>query len=174
MKKTVSLWQMAGFVFTAAAGTLLHFLFDWSGKSVVVALFAAVNESVWEHLKLLFYPMLIFAIVEYVFWGREASGFWCVKLIGILLSFAVVLTVYYTYTGALGVNADWLNIALFFIAAGAGFWAETKLLQRSISCGKWAILALLLLVTAFAIWTFSPPEIPLFQDPSTAACGLQK
>lgn len=173
MKKRISLWQMAGFIFTAVAGTLLHFLFDWTGENAIVAVFSAVNESIWEHLKLLFYPMLLFAVIEYFAWGREVASFWCVKLMGILLGFALIVTVYYTYTGALGVKADWLNIALFFLAAGAAYWAETKLFQRQISCGKWGILLIFLLAAVFTVWTFSPPQIPIFQDSLTGSYGFQ-
>ncbi|MBE7055804.1 MAG: hypothetical protein E7392_06810, partial [Ruminococcaceae bacterium] len=64
MKKTVSRWQLAGFIFTGIAGVILHFLFDWTGGSVLVAPFSAVNESIFEHMKLLFFPMLLFAFVE--------------------------------------------------------------------------------------------------------------
>ena len=59
MKKHIAYWQMTGFIFTGVVGTLLHFFFDWTGKNVIVALFSAVNESIWEHLKLLFYPTVI-------------------------------------------------------------------------------------------------------------------
>ena len=174
MKRTVPYWQMIGFIFTAVAGTLLHFLFDWTGENPVAALFSAVNESIWEHLKLLFYPMLLFAAIEYFVWGRETKGFWCVKLIGILLGFSLIVTVYYTYTGALGVKADWFNITLFFLAAGIAHWAQTKLFQRGICCGKWGILLIFLLAVLFTVWTFSPPQIPLFADPLTGSYGFQK
>lgn len=170
-------WQMAGFVFTAVAGTLLHFAFDWSGENVVVALFSAVNESIWEHLKLLFYPMFIFAVVEYFFWGREIESFWCVKLIGIILGFVLIVAVYYTYTGALGVKADWFNITLFFIAAAVVYWVETKLLQREISCligEKWAVAMIVVIAAVFTVLTFAPPHIPLLQDPITGTYGFQK
>ena len=177
MKKTVSLWQMVGFVFTAVAGTLLHFLFAWSGENVAVALFSAVNESIWEHLKLLFYPMLIFAAVEYFTWGKEEDSFWCTKLIGILTGFGLILAVYYTYTGALGIKADWFNITLFFLAAGVVYWLESKLFQRGISCpsgGRLAFALILLTVAAFVLLTFAPLHIPLFEDPLTGTYGFQK
>ena len=168
-------WQMAGFVFTAIVGTLLHFLFDWTDGNVAAALFSAVNESIWEHLKLLFYPMLIFAAVEYFFWGKEEASFWYIKLISILVGFGLIIGVYYTYTGALGVKADWFNITLFFIAAGVAFWLETKLLQRGFSCGignRWAFGVILLIAVAFMVFTFVPPQIPLFADPVTGSYGL--
>ena len=48
-------------------GTLLHFTYEWSGENNFVASFSAVNESTWEHLKLVFFPMLILGIIEYFF-----------------------------------------------------------------------------------------------------------
>ena len=175
MKKEIPYWQVVGFLFTAVVGTLLHFLFDWTGGSVAAALFSAVNESIWEHLKLLVYPMLLFALAEYWNWGREVQGFWCVKLLGILLGLGLIVAVYYTYTGALGIKADWFNITLFFLAAGLSYWVETKLFARNVSCpvsSKWWVSILVLLVAAFFLFTFFPPKIPLFQDPVSGTYGF--
>ena len=52
MKKSLTHWQIAGFFFVSVVGTLLHFLFEWRGESRLVALIAPVNESIWEHMKL--------------------------------------------------------------------------------------------------------------------------
>ena len=168
MKRAVSYWQMAGFIFTGVLGTFLHFLFDWTGGSTAAALISAVNESIWEHLKLLFYPMTLFAVIEYFFWGKDYKSFWCIKLIGTLTGLVLIPVLYYTYTGILGVSADWFNIAIFFIAAGAVYWVETKLFQKGFSCPmgtKPAVILLLLIGAVFIVFTFAPPEIPLFQDP---------
>lgn len=176
MKKTIPYWQMGGFIFTAAVGTLLHFFFDWTGGSVVAALFSAVNESIWEHLKLLFYPMVSVAAVEYFFWGKDTKDFWCVKLVGILIGLTLIPVVYYTYTGIWGVKADWFNITIFFIAAAVVYWAETKLFQRGFSCplgGKTAVFLIVLIAAAFTALTFVPPHIPFFQDPITGTYGFQ-
>ena len=72
-------------------------------------------------MKLLFYPMVLFALVEYGFWGKETPGFWKVKLPGILVGLTLIPVIYYSYTGILGVSADWFNIAIFFLAAGAAY-----------------------------------------------------
>ena len=177
MKKEISVWQMVGFLFTAVAGTLLHFLFDWTGENVAVALFSAVNESIWEHLKLLFYPMMAFAAAEYFAWGREKACFWSVKLLGVLTGIGLIVTAYYTYTGALGIKADWLNIALFFLAAGVSYWMETKLFQRGFSCriceGA-AVAALCAFAVLFTVFTFCPLHLPLFQDPGTGSYGFKE
>ena len=64
MSKKIKILEICGFIFTTSLGTLLHFMYEWSGKNSLVALFSNVNESTWEHLKLLFYPAFIFAIIQ--------------------------------------------------------------------------------------------------------------
>lgn len=175
MKKTISYWQTGGFVFTAAAGTLLHFLFDWTGGNGVVALFSAVNESIWEHLKLLFYPMVAYALLEYRYWGKDAASFWCIKLIGILFGLVFIPVAFYTYTGLLGIKADWVNIAIFFLAAGLVYRLESKLFQRDCACripAKAAVAVVCLLGAAFTVLTFWTPRIPFFADPITGTYGF--
>jgi len=175
MKETIPNWQIGGFIFTAVLGTFLHFLFDLTGGSMWSALFSAVNESIWEHLKLLYYPMVIVAVAEYFLWGKEQASFWCIKLIGILAGLAVIPVMYYTYTGSLGLSADWFNITIFFIAAGLVFWSETKLFQKEFTCRFPALLSvgiMMLIAVAFTVLTFAPPHIPLFQDPITGTYGF--
>ena len=177
MKKSVSSWQIAGFVFTSVMGVMLHFLYDFSGQNKVVAIFSAVNESIWEHLKLLFYPMVAVAIIEYFFWGKNVESFWCIKLIGIVSGLVLIPVAYYTYTGILGVNVDWLNITIFFFSAAVVYWVETKLFQNDFTCpmgSKLAVALICLNAVVFTIFTFVPPHIPLFQDPMTGTYGFQK
>ena len=66
MKKDLFLWQFGGFVFTVVLGTILHFLYDLTNQSVLVAPFSAVNESTFEHMKLMYFPMLIFSLIQRV------------------------------------------------------------------------------------------------------------
>ena len=115
LKRSLKLWQIGGFVFTGIAGVLLHFLYDWTNQSIVVAPFSAVNESIWEHMKLLFFPMFVFALLEYKVIGKNYENFWCAKLVGTIMGLLLIPIIYYTYTGALGVNADWFNIVIFSI-----------------------------------------------------------
>lgn len=175
MKKSVCHWQMGGFIFTGIFGTFLHFLFDLTGGSAAAGLFSAVNESIWEHMKLLFYPMVVFAIIEYLAWGREDRRFWTVKLVGIFTGLLLIPVLYYTYTGALGVSADWFNITIFFLTAGAVYRLETRLFEAENlpKLPPWVAVGLICLVAAvFTLLTFFPPHIPLFRDPQTGSYGL--
>ena len=172
----VARWQLGGFLFVCAAGTALHFLYQWSGESVAAAPFAAVNESVWEHMTLLFWPMLLWAGAERAVLGGYSRGFWPAKALGTLLGLALIPALYYTYTGALEVSVMWVDIAIFFVAAAAAFLAETRMLARDWRCRGGArasaLVLLLLLSAAFVLCTFVPPRFPLFRDPVTGFYGL--
>ncbi len=173
MKKSIFKWQIAGFVFTCVFGVILHFLFDWTGQSIFVAPFSAVNESIWEHTKLLFFPMLVFAIFEYIYVGEYYDNFWCIKLRGMLLSILLIPTLYYTINGVLGGTPDWVNIAIFFIVASWVYIKETKYFKKNnISCRFSAFYALVFVALLFALFTFLPPHIPLFQDPISQTYGF--
>lgn len=123
----VARWQLGGFLFVCAAGTALHFLYQWSGESVAAAPFAAVNESVWEHMKLLFWPMLLWAGAERAVLGGYSRGFWPAKALGTLLGLALIPALYYTYTGALDVSVMWVDIAIFL-------WPLPRLFSRRRGC----------------------------------------
>ena len=175
MKRSIPQWQMAGFIAVSLLGTFLHFLFDLTGGSFPAALVSAVNESIWEHMKLLFYPMMLVALVENRAWGKTLPSFWCIKLAGTLLGLALIPVLYYTYTGILGTSADWFNIAIFFLAAGAAFRWETTRFSSGRTCriqpGA-AKAALWLLAAAFTAATFFPPHLPFFADPINGTYGF--
>ena len=174
MNRSAPLWQLMGFAVTSLGGTLLHFLYDWLGKAVWVAPFSGVNESTWEHMKLLFWPMLAFAIVQSFFF-RHRKDFWCVKLRGILLGMLLIPVIFYTYNGAVGRSPDWLNIAIFFVAAAGVYVYEARLFEGGrVKCGSpnRAVAALCGLGVLFAVFTFVTPEIGLFRDPLTGSYGI--
>ncbi len=174
MKRNIGLWQFFGFAAVSFLGTLLHFLYDWT-NSVIAALFSGINESTWEHMKLLFFPMLLFAIVQGFLFGKEYENFWCIKLKGTLLGLLMIPVLFYTLQGVFGTTPDWVNIAIFFVAAAVGFVYETRLFHRgSMPCKyeKASIIVFCLIAIAFWVFTFMPPKIPLFKDPLDGSYGL--
>ena len=58
--KRILAFCITGGIFTLIAGTLGHFVYEWSGGAVWTAWLFPVNESVWEHLKLLILPAVVF------------------------------------------------------------------------------------------------------------------
>ena len=174
MKKIIN-WQIAGFAFTVIIGTAFHFLFIWTNESIVAAFVSPVNESIWEHIKLLFFPMFAYALFEYSFWGKQYARFWCIKLKGILTGMALIPTLYYTYTGIIGESLDWFNIVIFFGVAGLVYLVETKMFQGNKTCripSEYAFVILCISGIIFFVFTFYPPEIPFFQDPVSKTYGF--
>lgn len=174
MKYSPPTRNITGFLFTAVAGTFLHFLYELTGQCTAAALVSAVNESIWEHMKLIFYPMLLFFLVESAIIPEKKGTFRCSSLAGILLALILIPVLYYTYTGMLGVSADWFNITIFFLAAGSAWYLKYRLETGNHVCGISSVtwLFVLLLISAFfTAATFFPPKIPLFQDPQTGTYG---
>ena len=153
------------FFFIAATGTLLHFLYDFL-PSPVTAVISGVNESVWEHMKLLFVP----AFLRVMLGGREIAA----GAAGIFAALGVIPAGYYTYTGALGRRILAVDMGIFYLATAVCVALARHLEGRMEK--KWqraaAWIALMLTAFLFILWTFYPPRIPLFQDPLSGGYGL--
>ena len=173
MKHRSSLWQLAGFALSTLGGTLLHFLYDWTGGSLLAAPFSGVNESTWEHMKLLFWPLFLFALIQRLFF-KEQKNYWCVKLAAILLGLVLIPVLFYTYNGVFGKSPDWINIAIFYVSALLVFLFEWWAFKKNwLQCKhpSLALVAICLIGMLFVVFTFAPPQIPLFQDPLTGTTG---
>ena len=174
MKQRSILWQAAGFALVTFGGTILHFLYDWTGGSILVAPFSGVNESTWEHMKLLFWPLFLFSVIQRLFF-KDQKNYWCVKLAEILLGLVLIPVLFYTYNGMFGKSPDWLNIAIFYISALLVFLFEWWVFKKGLLPCKYprfALAAICLIGLLFVVLTFSPLQIPLFQDPLTGAYGI--
>ena len=174
MKQRSILWQAAGFALVTFGGTILHFLYDWTGGSILVSPFSGVNESTWEHMKLLFWPLFLFALIQRLFF-RDQKNYWCVKLAEILLGLVLIPVLFYTYNGVFGKSTDWINIAIFYITALLVFLFEWWAFKNDwLPCKypRLAFAAIWLIGVLFVVFTFAPPQIPLFQDPLTGTYGV--
>ena len=173
MKRSIGIWQLVGFAATSLIGTLLHFLYDWLGNAAWIAPFSGVNESTWEHMKLLFWPMFLYAIVQSFFF-KDREDFWCIKLKGTLLGLVLIPVLFYTYNGVIGKSPDWLNIGIYFASAAGAFLWENRLFRKDIPTVRrqWPSAAAIALVgLLFVIFTFVPPHLPVFRDPLTGGYG---
>ena len=150
------------FVLTALAGSALHFGFALC-PSPLVGLFCPVSESVWEHLKLLFWPFLAAGFVLNRR-AENAQAAWSGTLAGLLLMPAFLLGVYYTLESGFAFTAGWLNISLYVLSLALGFYLSAKLARSgalSWLCGVLVILAGLY-GAALILFTMAPPPLPIF------------
>ena len=150
-------FQIFSLLFTYVLGTILHFTYEWSNENSIVALFSAVNESTWEHLKLLFFPMLITTIIGYFYLKTEKdeyNNFLCARTKGILCALTFVVVFFYTYTGIIGTNFAFLDIGSFFAGVFLGEYVTFKQMKKNGKCNKFiAISILTVLLFCFMFFT---------------------
>lgn len=162
---------ITGFVFVSVVGTLAHFFYEWSGDNTIVGLFTPVNESTWEHMKLLFFPAVLYLIFLSLKSGRACPGFLLALSLGILAGTFLIPVIFYTYTGILGYHLAFLDIATFYLCTAAAFFTAWKLsANENLKHSSLLIYyALAVVAVCFLLFTYRPPNLPLFSDPTTAA-----
>jgi hypothetical protein len=174
MEKLILKWELIGIALIIILGGALHFVFELSGGWRPLAVIAAVNESVWEHLKLGFWPALIYFIVEYFYIRKYSKNFFFAKAIGILVIPVSIIVLFYAYTAF---TEDSLAIDLtIFVAAVVIGQSTSYWLLKVESLPSWAngvgIALLVLMTAAFSTLTYHALEWPIFQDPAGGGYGI--
>ena len=164
-KNSILIFEIISTIFVMVLGTLLHFTYKWSGNNVIVGIFSPINESIWEHLKLMFFPMLITIIIGYLYKGKDIDNYLSSKVIGTVVMISFTIVFYYTYSGILGTNYTGVDVSIFFIAVALGQYVSYKLMKTKFHGNNiTATIILLVLLLCFVIFTFFPPNIALFKD----------
>lgn len=171
--KYLKRYTIIGMIFVIIAGTLAHFLYDWTGSNHIVGLFTPINESIWEHMKLLFFPMLLYSLMMILRFQRKYPCVTSALCFGILVGAFLIPLFYYAYTSILGKNIFILDISAFILSIVIAFWLSYKL---TLSCRLESYISLLcimvcILFICFLVFTYHPPDIIIFQDPTNSTTG---
>lgn len=172
--KEVLIWQISGAVFIIIAGSLLHFLYDWSNNSSIVGLFAPVNESLWEHLKLCFWPLMIFSLIEYFFIRDKVNNFIFAIAVAVVAFQLFIVVFFYIYTNLIGKNIFFLDISSFIIGAIICQLIGYKIMMmRQLNKVFLPIGLSILIINALLlmIFTYNTPKLPIFLDKNTNTYG---
>lgn len=166
-------YSITGIIFVLMIGTLAHFFYNWSGNNYIVGLFTPVNESVWEHMKLLFFPMLIYSLIMTLKFRKQYSCVTSALCFGILAGAFLIPLFYYVYTSILGKNTFILDIGIFVLSIVIAFWCSYKL---TLSCKLESFTFLLCMLVcalfvSFLMFTYHPPNAVIFQDPTVLQTG---
>lgn len=172
--KSLKYYTIVGIIFVLITGTISHFVYDWSCQNMLVGFFFPINESTWEHMKLVFFPMLLYSF--YVSKKMKSANL-CVTssfLFGTLSGTALIPIIFYTYSGILGYNLLVLDLLTFALSVLGGFLVAYKVAQ---SCclapyEKLIKIAVFLTTIAFFIFTYFPPDIALFENPVQSATSF--
>ena len=165
--KRLKLYMILGFLFTAVLGTVWHFLYDWTGRGAIAALFFPVNESTWEHMKLIFFPMLLSSFFLSARFKEEYPCLPGALLLGDLLGTLSIPVTFYTYKGIVGRSFLAADIAVFLAGVLIAFRTAWVLKESPAVCQYRNLIYLFTVLSAvlFFIFAFLPPAIGLFAEP---------
>jgi len=155
-----------GAIITIILGVISHFVYEWSGNNFFVGLFFPVNESTWEHMKLLFFPMLFYALLAGKLVEEEYSCIMNAMFTGILAGLLLIPVLFYTYTGVLGFNVDWLNIVSYVISVAGAYYVVYRVAEKCDRMDSKVLrYVMYALILAFMIFTVYPPKLGIFVNP---------
>jgi hypothetical protein len=175
MKTSILRFEVIMTIFVIIAGILLHFSYEWSNENQIVGIFSAVNESTWEHLKLIFFPMLVTIVIGTIYYKDDYENYLCTKTKGLLISLVSVIVLFYTYSGVLGKNISAINIGIYIISILISLiYNYNKLNDISTCNNKLSIVVLITLLISFITFTFYTPKIDIFEDPITNTYGINQ
>ncbi len=174
MRRERRTFETAGMLFTLLFGNLLHFVYGWTGQAQWAAYLSAVNESTWEHMKLLAVPWVVWSVVSIAVSRSAAAAL--PRAAGLLTGLTAIPTLFYTYTGIVGKSVDVVNVLLFQVAVLLAYFVSAAM-QRGgkFAAAPWQIVGILVHLAAvvfFVLWTLAPPDIPLFVDPTNGTRGI--
>lgn len=158
-KPVISKRMLTAFVVTTLVGAALHFLYDLL-PNPLTALISPVCESIWEHLKLIYWPYLVAMLVVTGKAGRSSRGGWYLSLLVISLA---MLGIAYVYHISLGGDSTFFDICLYVILMAVGFVLPGRLGRVSGSTTA-LFFPVVLLGALIVLFTFLPPDHVLFAD----------
>ena len=138
--KRLKYYILGGILFVLVFGTLSHFVYEWSGNNTFLGLFFPVNESTWEHMKLVFFPMLVYGIFMKQRLQQEYPCILSALPAGILTGSLLIPVIFYTYSGIIGQNFLPADIAVFIISVLLAFLVIYKL---TLSCSSFFVSGIL-------------------------------
>ena len=141
-------------IFISVIGTLLHFMYDWSGHNKVVSLFAAVNESTWEHIKIALTPTFIWTLYDGAVYGLNPNYFEA-KTLSILVIIVLIPLLFYAYQLITKKAILPIDITIFYL---------TIIISN---------IVLFIIFGSYMVLTLLPIKNFLFKDPITKRYGIR-
>ena len=166
-------YQWIGILVVCLLSVPLHFVYEWTGENTFAGLFTPLNESIWEHLKLVYWPLLIWWIVGYLIYRNKKdlslSRWLTAAAVSILISMTFIVSWYYVWTEAFDIHSSILDVGSLFVAVPISQLVAIHV-YKFIQPRRVYLLLSALMLTALAVlffwFTFYSPDMPLFIPPS--------
>ena len=150
-----------------AIGALLHFLYDLTGENVFVSTFSPINESIWEHMKLVWLPIILWYVLIYFLKKDkneiDRNKWFFSSYIAFVVSFISIPTIFYLYTGVLGFESVVVDILILLVALILGYLAAKHFYRYSDGAGLvFSVIGFIVAYAVFILFTFYQPDLPIF------------
>ncbi len=172
-KRFVQTYSWIGILVICLLSIPLHFLYEWAGENPLVGVFTPINESIWEHLKLVFWPLLLWWGLGYLIFRNKKKLSLTKWLIAgtasIFITMLFIVSWYYTWVYALETESSIIDIGSLFLGVPIAQLIAIHIYKVVQSRTIYLILSVLLLVLfagMFVFFTFSAPDLPLFIPPN--------
>ena len=167
--------EAVGAVAIYIAAVFLHFAYALSGGSPLGMVFGAVNESVWEHVKIFSAAYTGWALLQLCWLRVPFRRYVAAKCVGLYALMGLMIGFFYAYTALTGRDipaVDVVSSAVFTIAAQAISYLLTRGDNRLDEYFHPALMLLMLYYLMFFSFTVYPPRVGLFRDPLTGEYGI--
>lgn len=174
---TIKEWTKSGIIAIIILGFLLHSVYSWTDSLNIIGLFAPVNESVWEHLKLGYWSVVLFSIAEYSHIRDRVNNYFVAKIIGVVVLELMIIIIYYSYNLISNKNILLIDISSYII--GTVFcqyiaYLLFRVKSLSLTFNRISLALFIALGILFGVTTYHPPHIGLFKDNHTKTFGIHK
>ncbi len=163
-----------GMVIIAIVGTFLHFLYEISKHNKFVAIFAAVNESTWKHIKIYMTPTILWSLYDGYVYGLNGN-YIIGKSLCILTIILLIPILFYIYTAFTKKSILWVDVICFYITIICSQLVFNYFINIDILPFIYTYLSSILLfieLVAYIFLTFQPLNNFIFEDPISHKYGL--
>lgn len=162
-------------IFICIVGTFLHFLYELSHHNKFVAIFAAVNESTWEHIKICITPTILWSLYDGYIYGANGNYF-IGKSLCLLAIILLIPILFYSYTFFTKKAILWLDVVCFYLVVICSQLVFYYFITSNTLPFIYTYLSCILLfieIGVYMFFTFNPLEHFIFKDPISHKYGLE-
>lgn len=156
---------------------ICHFVFDLF-PNVLFSIFFPVNESIWEHMKILFTATLLYSFIDKIILKKLNVNYnnYCLQLfISAFISIPIYLIIYLPIYNFIGENM-FVSIFLLLIVYIIMQYISYKIMQKKETKIPNYIFSILIILTyiIFIYLTYNPPQNYIFYDSENEIYGIER
>jgi len=160
-------YTLIGILVLFVVGSLFHFLYSLTGECFIVGLFVPINESIFEHTKMVVLPIFIWWFIFYLFRKKDlfVNAWFTSALIAMISAIIAIPMLFYFYSQAFGIESLVIDILILLVSLAIGqilglhYYRHGKGIEY-----HFAIFLMIVIIILFAFFTINPPAFPIFNS----------